>query len=923
MPPLKCRIALVFAVVVASRVAAADAVIEASDVSFGLVDNGASAVRYVNVSNTGASVLTITAATLGDNAAGWFSFAGNGCAGTGSCTLAPPLSLTTFAGLVAIRCTPPPSSMGTQTATVSFTSNASDSTHGISTLICTAGGGVVDLTPASSVLEFGAVDLAHVPVSVTSLIRIGNTGTAAFTLGAGAPSGVDVARFTFTSLAAQVVQPGGTFDVTVTYTPIAERAAANPDLASLAFTVTGAVGATAITIVLRGHGVTRHAALTSVPTFPDTFRNPGTTAPVLPVTIANTGEAVLGVTGATLIGAPSWALLDPDPADVPGFASYDVHVAFTPVTAGPAPAATLTIGTTDPANPSITVQLPGNGLDRDVAMGPPTIDLGYAGIGETARISDGTRGQLVTIANLDATNTFTIRSIDVTDAAFAIPGAAGIALAPNSSQTFDVELTPSREGAFDASALLYLDQDPTPQSTIALTGQGVFVDVHGGGGCSTTGGGGGLAVVLVVLLAMRRRRIAIACLGFVATAHADTRNLDVGVFDPTPATTVGTLQVQTAEVGNEGDWAASALLSYASDPLVLDTSQNENISIQDRATLVLGGAFAFGDRFEAGARIPLYLQSGENLNSTTMFGEPAASGAAHGDLAIHAKARIWQHRGPAGELVTGASVALALPTETDQEFAGSGKPSLRALGLATYTPNAGKLFAIANAGAVARTRSQWHDIDQGSGFAWGLGAGVRVLDTLIVEAELFGELDPSAVHDAPAPGAAMGPAKALDTIEWLAGIHYQLERHLNLALAVGRGVTSGLGSPSLAGVFALTFTPTSETTVSVKHVSGDRDHDGIPDDVDRCPDQPEDRDGWQDEDGCPDPDNDGDGIPDALDKCPNEPEDKDGFEDENGCPDPDNDRDGIPDAFDHPARTSPRPSTGSRTRMAAPTSGRA
>ena len=50
--------------------------------------------------------------------------------------------------------------------------------------------------------------------------------------------------------------------------------------------------------------------------------------------------------------------------------------------------------------------------------------------------------------------------------------------------------------------------------------------------------------------------------------------------------------------------------------------------------------------------------------------------------------------------------------------------------------------------------------------------------------------------------------------------------------------------------------------------------------------EPEDKDGFQDEDGCPEPDNDGDGIPDAADKCPNEPEDKDGFQDEDGCPDP-------------------------------------
>jgi OmpA-OmpF porin, OOP family len=79
---------------------------------------------------------------------------------------------------------------------------------------------------------------------------------------------------------------------------------------------------------------------------------------------------------------------------------------------------------------------------------------------------------------------------------------------------------------------------------------------------------------------------------------------------------------------------------------------------------------------------------------------------------------------------------------------------------------------------------------------------------------------------------------------------------------------------------------------------GDIDGDGIADNVDKCPRDPEDKDGFQDADGCPDPDNDADGIPDKEDKCPNEPEDKDGFQDADGCPDPDNDKDGVLDAED-------------------------
>jgi OOP family OmpA-OmpF porin len=81
----------------------------------------------------------------------------------------------------------------------------------------------------------------------------------------------------------------------------------------------------------------------------------------------------------------------------------------------------------------------------------------------------------------------------------------------------------------------------------------------------------------------------------------------------------------------------------------------------------------------------------------------------------------------------------------------------------------------------------------------------------------------------------------------------------------------------------------------------DNDKDGILDRDDKCPNEPETKNGYQDEDGCPDSvesDRDGDGIPDNIDKCPDDPEDKDGFEDEDGCPDPDNDKDGILDVDD-------------------------
>jgi hypothetical protein len=121
----------------------------------------------------------------------------------------------------------------------------------------------------------------------------------------------------------------------------------------------------------------------------------------------------------------------------------------------------------------------------------------------------------------------------------------------------------------------------------------------------------------------------------------------------------------------------------------------------------------------------------------------------------------------------------------------------------------------------------------------------------------------------------------------------------------------------------------SPATPSNRARAGDRDGDGIPDPLDKCPDDPEDFDGFEDADGCPDPDNDrdgvldvddkcpnlpgppptgcptadvgdrdGDGIPDPRDKCPDDPEDFDGYQDADGCPDPDNDQDGVLDVDD-------------------------
>jgi outer membrane protein OmpA-like peptidoglycan-associated protein len=111
-------------------------------------------------------------------------------------------------------------------------------------------------------------------------------------------------------------------------------------------------------------------------------------------------------------------------------------------------------------------------------------------------------------------------------------------------------------------------------------------------------------------------------------------------------------------------------------------------------------------------------------------------------------------------------------------------------------------------------------------------------------------------------------------------------------------LTSADAKIGLVGLRVSLFDAKPGTVQPAQPSEHDRDGDGILDDVDACIDVPEDKDGYRDEDGCPEPDNDGDGILDANDGCPNIPEDKDGFQDEDGCVDDDNDRDGILDADD-------------------------
>jgi OOP family OmpA-OmpF porin len=89
--------------------------------------------------------------------------------------------------------------------------------------------------------------------------------------------------------------------------------------------------------------------------------------------------------------------------------------------------------------------------------------------------------------------------------------------------------------------------------------------------------------------------------------------------------------------------------------------------------------------------------------------------------------------------------------------------------------------------------------------------------------------------------------------------------------------------PRLPTLRSPNVTPPSPAPPSA--VAADLDGDGVVDASDSCPDAP-----GPGPAGCPDLDGDDDGILDANDKCPVEPENYNGYDDEDGC------RDDIPES---------------------------
>jgi outer membrane protein OmpA-like peptidoglycan-associated protein len=792
----------------------------------------------------------------------------------------------------------PDNRTGPMGATVTITSQlpAPNTTRTV-TLVGVSTSAMIAVEPGETV-DFGPVDIQGTPPSRMIPVVIRNTGNGPLNLGAVSRNdGGSNTHFMLTLPTARTLQPNETLTINVTYAPTMVAS----DEIVLSHTVGGVLGNPGNqTIVLRGEGIDRELAVEPTLDFPATFRNPGSAAPVRPVTVMNMGKAPLVVSAAMLdtTGQPEmWELVDGSAVTIPPSASHDFLVRFVPSMSG-AFGAELVLTNDDLDEGMARITLAGAGMNRAVDFGPE-IDVGLTGIGIPI-----TREDILRITSMDPSNDFTISAIEIEGAeGFSLGDPAEGLLPAGGTRDFDIVFAPEEQGEFEATAILYLDEDPTGSAMVTIRGRAVFVDARGGGGCATGHDLGGGLLLIIGAIVLRRRRAMLAALAAVVVipfaARAD--DLVLSVFDPTPATTAHTFQLQSPEVGNNGDWAASAVFSLATKPLVLDafsngTLQNDAIVV-DRSTLIeLGGAYAFLDRFEAGARMPLYSQNGEaRIDSPTEFTTDPASGTARGDLTLHGKVRLVK----TGTFSLAGGLHLTLPTASEGQFTGIDKPSVRPMLLAALYPDtlARRITLSANVGGVLRATSRYANLEQGSGLAWGLATTIRVLDRLWFSAEVFGDVVPSGKQDEMATKLALSPS------EWLAGLRYRPDHRFSIGIAGGRGLTSAAGSPEIRGVLALSFSPGAPELKPIHpppppKIDGDPDGDGLLDSVDKCDNEAEDKDMFEDDDGCPDPDNDGDKVVDAQDKCPLDREDIDGFQDLDGCPDKDNDEDGVSDDKD-------------------------
>ncbi len=382
-----------------------------------------------------------------------------------------------------------------------------------------------------------------------------------------------------------------------------------------------------------------------------------------------------------------------------------------------------------------------------------------------------------------------------------------------------------------------------------------------------------------------------------AQASAQTnpfiRGLDTVPVKPTPSMDSG-IALEGASSLPKGSYRLGLLGDASFNVLALRLGDDKlgNL-IPWRVDAHLLGAYQLHDRIELGVDLPLVIAQGNNFGLLETQGFPQegvysltrpcgrffTQGCGLADLRVVPKFTLLHTR----DFPVGVAVVpeVRVPIGDGQSL--TGDRGWTVAPRAVVEGRFGPLRVLGNAGWRFRHYGQFLNLYVGNQFAAGAGAIYRLPDVgPLTRVDALGEVHLTTPTEAP---FTFEDSASLKTpLEALVGARARVHKRWGVELSVGRALAaqSGYGRPDFRVLFGLRY----------EAEANDRDGDGIPDDIDECPDDPEDRDGFQDSDGCPDPDNDGDGIPDEQDMCPDEP----GTPEMDGCPDRDDD--GLPDNID-------------------------
>ena len=442
-------------------------------------------------------------------------------------------------------------------------------------------------------------------------------------------------------------------------------------------------------------------------------------------------------------------------------------------------------------------------------------------------------------------------------------------------------------------------------------GLGSGYHVYGGAaaGCSVADGTGQsapwalLVLGFALVFASRRRKATLAAAAAVVVltstaATAQPVQMAVNNFKPVASPT-GFYVTEDGELLPHLAPAVGLLLSYAHHPLELyDPTSSRRVAdlVSYQVNMDLVAGLALWNRVELGLALPVALTQGSD-DLSIIGREPGThSGGGVGDLRITIKGRL----ATAGPITLALAMPVSVPTGDQDNFLGEGG--------VTFTPkavvslNTSRVDVGINAGYRLRG-SQTFKFSEAQG-------AVEVDDEVVLSLGVRVALWKKRI-DLIADGFMGLSVKELDKeelpAEVMGGLRFHLPHGLVANLGAGPGLSRGVGTPIFRAFAGLGYVydpgpppppPARPAPPPPPPKDGDRDKDGIIDSLDKCPDAPEDKDQFQDQDGCPDVDNDQDGVLDRDDACPNRMEDPDQFEDHDGCPDPDNDQDKILDDVD-------------------------